>query len=77
MRRMWWRWLDDEFTFTKRQLGALLVAAGIVAVTAMLAAEALDADSGGFGLVQRAGTAIGVLAVLLGLTLLPLGDRPA
>jgi len=42
-----------------------------------MAAEVLDSDSGGFGLVQRAGTALGVLAALLGLTLLPLGDRPA
>lgn len=72
-----WRWLDGDFTLTKRQLGGLLIAVGALAIVAMLAAEALDADSGGFGLVQRAGTALGALAALLGLTLLPLGDRPA
>lgn len=72
-----WRWLDNDFTITKRQLGALLVAAGTLAIAAMLAAEALDPESGGFGLAQRAGTALGALALLLGLTLLPLGDRPA
>ncbi|NLE49927.1 MAG: hypothetical protein GX613_00855 [Chloroflexi bacterium] len=72
-----WRWLDNDFTLTKRQLGGLLIAAGTLAVVAMLAAEVLDADSGGFGLVQRAGTAFGILSVLFGWTLLPLGDRPA
>lgn len=72
-----WRWLDDDFTITKRQLGALLIAAGLLVVAAMLAAEVLDTESGGFGLAQRAGTALGALALLLGLTLLPLGDRPA
>lgn len=72
-----WRWLDDDFTLTKRQLGGALIAAGALAIVAMLAAEALDPDSGGFGLVQRAGTSLGVLSALLGLTLLPLGDRPA
>lgn len=72
-----WRWLDDDFTFTKRLLGALLILAGLVAIAAMLAAEVLDADSGGFGLVQQAGVVLGALIALLGLTLLLLGDRPA
>ncbi|HMM27513.1 MAG TPA: hypothetical protein PKD46_04425 [Aggregatilineaceae bacterium] len=70
------RWLDDDFTVTKRQLGALLIAAGTLAIAAMLAAE-IDPESGGFGLAQRAGAALGALALALGLTLLPLGDRPA
>ena len=71
------RWLDEDFTLTKRQLGGLLIAAGALAIGAMLAAELFDAESGGFGLAQRAGTALGALSALLGLTLRPLGDRPA
>ncbi|GIL09013.1 MAG: hypothetical protein BroJett033_5240 [Chloroflexota bacterium] len=42
------RWLDDDFTVTKRQLGALLIAAGTLAIAAMLAAE-IDPESGASG----------------------------
>lgn len=69
--------LRDDFTFTKRHLGLALVAAGPVLIAVMLAAEWLDAESGGFGLVQRLGLALGVIAMMLGLLLIPLGDQPA
>lgn len=68
--------LRDDFTFTKRHLGAALLVGGVLLAVAMLLAEWLDADSGGFGLVQQIGTAFGLLAAVLGATLLPLGDQP-
>ncbi|HML20405.1 MAG TPA: hypothetical protein PKD09_02075 [Aggregatilinea sp.] len=67
----------DDFTFTKRHLGVMLCAAGPVLIAAMLAAEWLDADSGGFGLVQRLGVVLGAAALVLGLSLIPLGNQPA
>lgn len=71
------QWISLDFTLTKRQLGWLLVVLGITVAVVMVAAEVVDSDSGGFGTVQQIGTAVGVLAALVGLTLLPLGDRPA
>ena len=71
------QWTSLDFTLTKRQLGWLLVVLGISVAVVMVAAEVVDSDSGGFGTVQQIGTAVGVLAALIGLTLLPLGDRPA
>ncbi|WP_119072328.1 hypothetical protein [Aggregatilinea lenta] len=69
--------LRDDFTFTKRHLGLILTAIGPVLIAAMLAAEWLDADSGGFGLAQRAGVILGAAALLVGLSLIPLGNQPA
>lgn len=66
-----------HFTITKEMLGWLLIAVGAGCVLVMLGAEVLDADSGGFGTVQRIGTVGGGLAMLLGITLLPLGAQPA
>lgn len=68
--------LREDFTFTKRHLGAALLVGGMLLVVAMLLAEWLDPDSGGFGLVQQVGTALGLAAAVLGTTLLPLGDQP-
>ena len=68
--------LRDDFTFTKRHLGVALLAGGVLLAVAMLLGEWLDPDSGGFGLVQQVGTALGLVAAVLGATLLPLGDQP-
>ncbi|NDJ75608.1 MAG: hypothetical protein GYB65_05055 [Chloroflexi bacterium] len=64
-----------EFTLSKRQLGLLMIAAGLVTVVVTLGAEVLDSDS--FGTLQKLGILLGVMSTLVGLTLLPLGDRPA
>ncbi|MBN2303734.1 MAG: hypothetical protein JXQ72_04620 [Anaerolineae bacterium] len=64
-----------DFTITKRHLGLLLIAAGLLAALAMVGAQVIQ--SGGFGALQTMGAALGAVSVLVGLTLLPLGNRPA
>lgn len=71
------RFLADDFTLSKRYLGILLVVDGLAMIVLMVAAEWLDPDSGGFGTIQKLGVGIGALSVVVGLTLLPLGDQPA
>jgi hypothetical protein len=63
---------------TKRQLGWLCVVAGALAIAATLAADLVGAGRfGGLGPAQRQALAGGVLVLLFGLSLLPLGPRPA
>lgn len=71
------QWFSIEFTLTKRHLGLILIAGGVLAAAGMIAAEVFDAESGGFGALQKMGVAVGAAVVLVGLTLLPLGSRPA
>jgi hypothetical protein len=67
--------LSLEFTLTKRHLGLILLAAGLLMILATVAAEWLR--PGGFGTVQKMGAAVGVMSTLVGITLLPLGNQPA
>jgi len=69
--------LSENFTFTKRQLGLLLIIGGVILLVSMFAAEIISADSTGIGTMQQLGIAAGVASSVLGLTLLPLGNRPA
>jgi hypothetical protein len=63
---------------TKRQLGLLLLAMGVGAVVVLLAVDLLGAGrSAGIGPAQRLALAGAGLLALVGLTLLPLGQRPA
>jgi hypothetical protein len=63
---------------TKRQLGWLCLAAGALLAAAALAADVVGAGRfGGLGPAQRQALAAGALLVMLGLSLLPLGNRPA
>ena len=63
---------------TKQHLGILLLAAGLVAVAGVLAVDLLGAGRfNGIGPAQRWALAASGLVVLLGATLIPLGDRPA
>ncbi|NLX12002.1 MAG: hypothetical protein GXY36_20330 [Chloroflexi bacterium] len=71
------RIFSPDFTLTKRQLGFILSASGVLLIVIMLAAELLDAQSGGFGMVQQLGVVVGVLSLVAGLALLPLGSQPA
>ena len=71
------RIFSPDFTLTKRQLGFILSARGVLLIVIMLAAELLDAQSGGFGTVQQLGVVVGVLSLVAGLALLPLGSQPA
>ncbi|HEX3049838.1 MAG TPA: hypothetical protein VHP83_04220 [Aggregatilineaceae bacterium] len=65
----------QKFSFTKRQLGLLMLLAGLLVVIVMVAAEAVN--PAGFGMIQKLGVLLGVLSIFAGLTLLPLGSRPA
>jgi hypothetical protein len=63
---------------TKRQLGILLIMMGLGAIVALFTADFIGASQfSGVGPIQRLGLAGAMLAVLLGLSLLPLGNRPA
>lgn len=70
--------LSNHFTLTKRHLGALLLVGGIAAVAAILAVDVLDVGRlGGIGPAQRIALGGAALLALVGLTLIPLGDKPA
>jgi hypothetical protein len=63
---------------TKRHVGILLLTAGLLAVAAVLAVDVLGAgEFSGIGPAQRWALVGGVLVALLGISLIPLGDRPA
>ncbi len=63
---------------TKRQLGWLSLGTGALLVAASLAADLVGAGRfGGLGPAQRQALAAGGGLVLFGLSLLPLGHRPA
>ncbi len=63
---------------TKRQLGLLFILLGIGAAAAMFAIDIFGAGQfQGIGPAQRRALLAAGVAVLVGLSLLPLGERPA
>lgn len=63
---------------TKRQLGTLFILAGAGGAVALLALDFLGAGQfQGIGPAQRLALLAAALLFLVGLSLLPLGDRPA
>ncbi len=63
---------------TKRQLGLLFILLGTGAAVAMFGMDILGAGQfQGIGPAQRRALLAAGVAVLVGLSLLPLGDRPA
>ncbi len=63
---------------TKRQLGWLLIAAGVAGIALTFLADLLGrAQYSGIGPAQRLILLTAAATVLIGLSLLPLGDRPA
>ena len=67
-----------ERPLSKRQLGLLLALAGCAGSIAVLAIDILDAGrEGGLGPAQSLALGGTLLILLVGLSLLPLGDRPA
>jgi hypothetical protein len=69
--------LSEDFTFTKRHLGVMLLVAGVMIVVVMAAGELFVSTSSGIGIMQRLGFLVGGVSAAVGLTLLPLGSRPA
>jgi hypothetical protein len=63
---------------TKRIVGITLASAGLVIVIGMMAIDWIGAGNwGGIGPAQRLAIIVGVVISILGLTLLPLGNKPA
>ncbi len=62
---------------TKRHLGITLLASALAAILGVLAVDWLGAGAfGGIGPAQQLALAAGGLVALVGLSLIPLGDRP-
>jgi hypothetical protein len=63
---------------TKRQLGWLAVAGGILAVVAVFVYDRLGTSDpqGGFGPMQTLALVGAFVAILIGISLIPLGDHP-
>jgi len=67
-----------HFTLTKRHLGWLLLLGGIIGFIGIVAIDILDVGrQGGIGPAQQIALGGMVHLVLIGLTLIPLGDQPA
>ena len=63
---------------TKRQMGLGFAAGGLVALLAILAVDLLNAGNfEGIGPMQRLALIAAGLLFLVGLTLIPFGNRPA
>jgi hypothetical protein len=63
---------------TKRKMGILLALLGLALVLGALAVDLLGAGKwGGIGPAQRSAIIAGAIVCFFGLTLLPLGNRPA
>lgn len=74
------RWRDilsPDFTFTKRQLGIVLLIGGSLAFVVIFAMDFIGAGrEGGIGPAQQAALGLSALTALIGASLIPLGDRP-
>lgn len=63
---------------TKRQLGYLFILLGVGGIVAMFGMDLIGAGQyQGIGPAQQKALIAGAMAALVGLTLLPLGNRPA
>ena len=72
------RMLSDDYTITKRQLGIALAVFGGLGALAVLGVDLLQAGrQGGIGPAQAMALVIMLAALLIGLSLIPLGDAPA
>ena len=68
----------NDFTFTKRQLGYVFVAIGLLGALGILSLDIISAGrEGGIGPAQRLALGLAIALALAGLTLIPLGDDPA
>lgn len=69
---------SNDFTLTKRHLGLILLIGGSLGFIGILGIDILDAGrEGGIGPAQQIALGLCLLSAFIGLTLLPLGDKPA
>lgn len=69
---------QSEHPITKRQLGLGLAVFGAVGTAAVLAIDLLEVGrEGGIGPAQALALGIAIAVLLVGLSLIPLGDSPA
>jgi hypothetical protein len=68
--------MTSDWIITKRFLGIVILAAGILGFVGLLVLDAVR-GGGDFGPTQQLGLVACVGLALLGLSLIPLGDRPA
>ena len=69
-------WLSSDFTITKRMLGILLIAIGIAGLVGVFAIDMVR-NTSDFGPTQLLGLLASVGMVVIGISLSPLGNRPA
>lgn len=63
---------------TKKQLGMLIIALGVAAIVGLFLLDVVRAGQyAGIGPAQKQAMLLAGLGILVGLTLLPLGDDPA
>ena len=62
---------------TKRQLGFIFIAIGLLVIGGVLTANLIGARDAGFGPLQRIGVAVGIAIILMAIPLIKLGNRPA
>lgn len=71
-------WSSEHFTVSKRLLGLLLVIGGIAGFVLIISIDILDVGrEGGIGPAQQIALGVCVLMALIGLSLIPLGEKPA
>lgn len=69
---------SPNFTMTKRQLGVILLLAGVVGFLGILVLDLVGGGrEGGIGPAQQFALLIMAGVALVGLSLIPLGDKPA
>lgn len=69
---------SEDFTFTKRQLGIILLSIGGLAFVGILALDFIGGGrEGGIGPAQLSALIVMGFIALVGLSLIPLGDDPA
>lgn len=62
---------------TKRQLGYLFIAIGLLVIAGALGANFIGGRDAGFGPFQALGLSGGVMIILAAIPLIKLGNRPA
>ena len=62
---------------TKRQLGYLFIALGLLVVAGSIGANFIGGRDAGFGPFQTIGLGGGVVIILMAIPLIKLGNRPA